>query len=61
MTIANPVALYIRDLDASGFTTPDSSDAKQYWKMPFHDLQAAINSAKGSSGSGMARWSWRAR
>jgi hypothetical protein len=33
ITIANPVALYIRDLSTSGWATPDGSDPKQYWKI----------------------------
>jgi len=33
VTIANPVALYIRDLSTAGWTTPDGSDPKQYWKI----------------------------
>jgi hypothetical protein len=31
LTIANPVALYIKDLDTTGWATPDGSDPKQYW------------------------------
>jgi hypothetical protein len=31
--IANPVALYIRDLATVGWQTPDRSDPKQYWKI----------------------------
>ena len=33
VTIANPVALYIDDLNTAGWTTPDGSDAKDYWKI----------------------------
>ena len=29
--VANPVALYISDLDPIGWQTPDGSDPKQYW------------------------------
>jgi hypothetical protein len=33
IAIANPVALYIRDLDTSGWQAPDGSDPKQFWKI----------------------------
>jgi hypothetical protein len=33
VTIANPVALYIDDLNTVGWETPDGSDAKDYWKI----------------------------
>jgi hypothetical protein len=33
ITIANPVALYIRDLSTAGWVAPDGSDPKQYWKI----------------------------
>lgn len=33
VTIANPVALYIDDLNTAGWQTPDGSDAKDYWKI----------------------------
>lgn len=33
VTIANPVALYINDLNTAGWETPDGSDAKDYWKI----------------------------
>ncbi len=33
VTIANPVALYIRELSTAGWVTPDGSDPKQYWKI----------------------------
>lgn len=38
VTIANPVALYINDLNTAGWETPDESDAKDYWKIvrPHH-------------------------
>jgi hypothetical protein len=31
ITIANPVALYIRDLSTAGWSAPDGSDPKQFW------------------------------
>jgi hypothetical protein len=31
LTIANPIALYIRDLSTAGWAAPDGSDPKQYW------------------------------
>ena len=33
VTIANPVALYIDDLNTADWETPDGSDAKDYWKI----------------------------
>jgi hypothetical protein len=33
LTIANPVALYIRDLSTAGWSAPDGSDPKQYWSI----------------------------
>lgn len=33
VTINNPVALYLDDLNTAGWETPDGSDAKQYWKI----------------------------
>lgn len=32
MTIRNPVAIYLDELDTSAFDTPDGSDAYSYWK-----------------------------
>jgi hypothetical protein len=31
ITIANPVALYIRDLSTAGWSAPDGSNPKQFW------------------------------
>jgi hypothetical protein len=46
ITIANPVALYIKDLSTSGWATPDGSDPKLYWTIvrpqgdPAHAVRA---------------------
>ena len=31
ITVANPLALYIADLDTAGWETPDRSDPKFFW------------------------------
>jgi hypothetical protein len=33
IAIANPVALYIKDLSTAGWVAPDGSDPKQYWQI----------------------------
>jgi hypothetical protein len=33
VAVANPVALYINDLDTTGWQAPDGSDPKQFWKI----------------------------
>lgn len=33
VTVANPVALYIRDLSTAGWAAPDGSDPKQFWRI----------------------------
>lgn len=33
ITLLNPVALYIKDLDTQGWTTPDGTNAKNFWKI----------------------------
>jgi hypothetical protein len=33
ITIANPVALYIRDLSTAGWVAPDGSNPKDYWQI----------------------------
>ena len=33
ITLLNPVALYIKDLDTQGWTTPDGTNAKDFWKV----------------------------
>jgi hypothetical protein len=43
--VANPVALYIRDLDTGGWQTPDGSDPKQYWKILRGDAQHIVRAA----------------
>ena len=42
VTIANPVGLYIRDLDTVGWATPDKSDPKKYWKIVRGDAKHAV-------------------
>ncbi|MFM9965431.1 MAG: hypothetical protein ACKV2Q_29955 [Planctomycetaceae bacterium] len=40
--IANPVALYIKDLSTSGWKTPDNSNPKDYWKIVRGDAAHAV-------------------
>ena len=42
VTIANPVGLYIRDLDTVGWAAPDKSDPKKYWKIVRGDAKHAV-------------------
>jgi len=42
ITIANPVALYIRDLSTAGWAAPDGLDPKQYWKIVRGNEQFAL-------------------
>jgi hypothetical protein len=42
VTIANPVGLYIRDLDTVGWAAPDGSDPKKYWKIVRGDAKHAV-------------------
>jgi hypothetical protein len=42
VTIANPVGLYIRDLDTVGWACPDGSDPKKYWKIVRGDARHAV-------------------
>ena len=42
VTIANPVGLYIRDLDTVGWACPDGSDPKKYWKIVRGDAKHAV-------------------
>jgi hypothetical protein len=40
--VANPVALYIRDLDTTGWDAPDGSDPKQFWNIVRGDAAHAL-------------------
>jgi hypothetical protein len=42
ITIANPVALYIKELATGGWSTPDGSDPKQYWTIVRGDANHAV-------------------
>jgi hypothetical protein len=42
ITIANPVALYIKGLATSGWSTPDGSDPRQYWTIVRGDANHAV-------------------
>ena len=42
VTIANPVGLYIRDLDTVGWAAPDGSDPKKYWKIVRGDAKHSV-------------------
>lgn len=43
--IANPVALYIRELTTNGWQTPDGSDPQSYWKILRGDAGHALRTA----------------
>jgi hypothetical protein len=42
LTIANPVALYIRDLSTAGWAAPDGSEPKSFWKIARGDAAHAV-------------------
>jgi hypothetical protein len=42
VAVANPVALYIQDLDTTGWQAPDGSDPKQFWKIVRGDANHAM-------------------